>query len=277
MPDPSPLAGRVALVTGAARDIGRAIALALADAGADVAVADVHLEPFQGEQWYRLRKRVSGPEEDVATAAAVAALGRRSIAVGVDVSNVDAVEAAVAECTTELGPPDIVVNNAGIVNNIASIATMEPDAWAHEGAVNLNGMFHTVRATAPGMAERSWGRVINLASIAAIRPGLGQPAYAASKAGVIGFTKAVAQEFGPGGVTANAILPGLIATPLVRSMPEHLRQRLVARTPVGRLGEPDDIGALAAFLASPAAGFISAVAIPCDGGVTNAAREGLDR
>ena len=276
MPDPSPLAGRVALVTGAARGIGRAIALALADAGADVAVADVHLEPFQGEQWYRLRKRVSGPEEDVATAAAVAALGRRSIAVGVDVSDVDAVEAAVAECTAELGPPDIVVNNAGIVNNIASIATMEPDAWAHEVAVNLNGMFHTVRATAPGMAERGWGRVINLASIAAIRPGLGQPAYAASKAGVIGFTKAVAQEFGPGGVTANAILPGLIATPLVRSMPEHLRERLIARTPVGRLGEPDDIGALAAFLASPAAGFISAVAIPCDGGVTNAAREGLD-
>ena len=277
MPDPSPLAGRVALVTGAARGIGRAIALALADDGADVAIADVHLEPFHGEQWYRLRRRVSGPEEEVPTAAAVAALGRRSIAVGVDVADVDAVEAAVAECTAELGPPDIVVNNAGIVNNIASIATMEPDAWAHEVAVNLNGMFHTVRATAPGMAERGWGRVINLASIAAIRPGLGQPAYAASKAGVIGFTKAVAQEFGPGGVTANAILPGLIATPLVRSMPEHLRERLIARTPVGRLGEPEDIGALAAFLASPAAGFISGVAIPCDGGVTNAAREGLDR
>jgi len=277
VPDPSPLAGRVALVTGAARGIGRAIALALADAGADVAVADVHLEPFQGEQWYRLRRRISGPEEEVSTAAAVAALGRRSIAVGVDVSDVDAVEAAVAECTAALGPPDIVVNNAGIVNNIASIATMEPDAWAHEVAVNLNGMFHTVRATAPGMAERGWGRVINLASIAAIRPGLGQPAYAASKAGVIGFTKAVAQEFGPGGVTANAILPGLIATPLVRSMPEHLRERLIARTPVGRLGEPDDIGALAAFLASPGAGYISGAAIPCDGGVTNAAREGLDR
>jgi len=277
VPDPSPLAGRVALVTGAARGIGRAIALALADAGADVAIADVHLEPFQGEQWYRLRRRVSGPEEEVSTAAAVAALGRRSIAVGVDVSDVDAVEAAVAECSAALGPPDIVVNNAGIVNNIASIATMEPDAWAHEVAVNLNGMFHTVRATAPGMAERGWGRVINLASIAAIRPGLGQPAYAASKAGVIGFTKAVAQEFGPGGVTANAILPGLIATPLVRSMPEHLRERLIARTPVGRLGEPDDIGALAAFLASPGSGYISGAAIPCDGGVTNAAREGLDR
>ena len=243
VPVASPLAGRVAFVTGAARGIGRAIAVSLADAGADVAVADVHLEPFEGEQWYRLRKRVSGPEEAVPTTAAVAALGRRSIAVAVDVSDNDAVEEAVAVCTAQLGAPDIVVNNAGIVNNIVSIAAMEPSAWAHEVAVNLNGMFHTVRATAPGMAARGWGRVINLSSIAALRPGLGQPAYAASKAGVIAFTQAVAQEFGPGGVTANAILPGLIATPLVRSMPEHLRHALVARTPVGRLGEPEDIGA----------------------------------
>ena len=94
-----------------------------------------------------------------------------------------------------------------------------PSAWEHELQVNLSGMFHTVRAAVPAMAERGWGRVINLSSIAALNPGLGQPAYAASKAGVIGLTKAVAQEFGPRGVTANAILPGLIATPLVRSMP----------------------------------------------------------
>ena len=276
MPDPTPLTGRVAFVTGSSRGIGRAIALALADAGADVAVADVHPEPFRGERYYRLRERVSGPEEEVSTADAVVALGRRSAAIAVDVSDPSAVIDAVAACTDVLGPPDVLVNNAGIVNNIASISAMTPDAWAHEVGVNLTGMFHTVRAIAPGMAERGWGRVVNLASIAAIRPGLGQPAYAASKAGVIGFTQAVAQEFGPGGVTANAILPGLIATPLVRSMPGHLRERFAARTPVGRLGEPEDIGALAAFLASPAAGFISGVAIACDGGITFAAREGLD-
>jgi NAD(P)-dependent dehydrogenase (short-subunit alcohol dehydrogenase family) len=277
VPDPTPLAGRVAFVTGAARGIGRAIALALADAGADVAVADVHPAPFEGEQWYRLRQRVSGPEEEVSTAGAVATLGRRATSITVDVSDAADATDAIATCTAELGPPDVVVNNAGIVNNIAPIAGMSPDAWAHELQVNLSGMFHVVRAAAPGMAERGWGRVINIASIAAIRPGLGQPAYAASKAGVIGFTKAVAQEFGPGGVTANAILPGLIGTPLVRSMPARLRDQYVSRTPVGRLGEPEDIAALAAFLASPAAGFISGVAIPCDGGVTYAAREGLDR
>jgi NAD(P)-dependent dehydrogenase (short-subunit alcohol dehydrogenase family) len=274
--DPSPLTGRVALVTGAARGIGRAIALALADAGADIAVADAHPDPFAGERYYRLRQRVSGPEEEVPTAAAAAALGRRAMALTVDVSDAGAVADAVARCTAELGPPDILVNNAGIVNNIALIAQMTPEAWHHELQVNLSGMFHTVRVIAPGMAERGWGRVINISSVAALTPGLGQPAYAASKAGVVAFTKAVAQEFGPGGVTANAIMPGLIATPLVRSMPGHLRDHYVERTPVGRLGEPEDIAALATFLASPAAGFVSGVAIPCDGGASNAAREGLN-
>jgi NAD(P)-dependent dehydrogenase (short-subunit alcohol dehydrogenase family) len=191
------------------------------------------------------------------------------------VADPESVGAAAQRCHDELGPPDVLVNNAGIVNNIASISAMDPEAWDHELRVNLTGMFHTVRALVPSMAERGWGRVVNISSIAALAPGLGQPAYAASKAGVLGFTRAVAQEYGPGGVTANAILPGLIATPLVRSMPAHLRDHFVSRTPVGRLGEPDDIGRLAAFLASPAASFISGVAIPCDGGVTSAPLEGL--
>ncbi len=270
------LAGCVAFVTGAARGIGRGIALALAAAGADVAVADVHPDPFAGERYYRLRQRVSGPEEAVSTADAVLEAGRRAISIAVDVADPDVVIEAVARCTAELGPPDILVNNAGVVNNIAYIADMSPDSWRQELQVNLSGMFHTVRATVPRMAERGWGRVINVSSVSALTPGLGQPAYAASKAGVVGFTKAVAQEFGPGGVTANAILPGLIATPLVRSMPALLRDRTVSRTPVARLGEPEDIGALAAFLASPAAGFITATAIPCDGGLSGAPREGLD-
>jgi NAD(P)-dependent dehydrogenase (short-subunit alcohol dehydrogenase family) len=269
------LTGKVAFVTGAARGIGRAIALGLAHAGADVAVADAHPAPFDGERYYRLRRRVSGPDEDTSTAAAIVALGRRAIEVTVDVADAEAVADAVARCGSVLGEIDVLVNNAGIVNNIAMIADMTPEAWDHELRVNLSGMFHTVRVVAPRMAERGWGRVVNTASIAALNPGLGQPAYAASKAGVVAFTKAVAQEFGPGGVTANAILPGLIATPLVRSMPAELRDHYVTRTPVGRLGEPEDIATLAVFLASPAAGFITGVAIPCDGGVSNAAREGL--
>jgi 3-oxoacyl-[acyl-carrier protein] reductase len=275
MDDALPLTGKVAFVTGAARGIGRAIALGLAAAGADVAVADAHLARFEGERYYRLRQRVSGPDEDVPTADAIAAAGRRSIELEVDVADAEAVAAAIIRCADNLGEVDVLVNNAGIVNNIALIADMTPDAWDHEVRVNLSGMFHTVRIAAPRMAERGWGRVVNMASVAALSPGLGQPAYTASKAGVVAFTKAVAQEFGPGGVTANAILPGLIATPLVRSMPERHRDHYKSRTPVGRLGEPEDIAALAVFLASPAAGFISGTAIPCDGGASSAAREGL--
>lgn len=270
------LAGKTAIVTGSARGIGRAIALALANAGADVIVADLHPAPFTGERYYRLRSRVSDDSEAVPTAEAVAALGRRSLELKLDVSDAAAVMEAAARCTAELASPDILVNNAGIVNNIARIEQMAPEAWDHELRVNLSGMFHTVRAFVPAMAARGWGRVVNIASVAAEQPGLGQPAYTASKAGVVAFTRAVAQEFGPRGVTANAIEPGLIATPLVRSMPEHLQEGYRRVTPVGRLGQPADIGHLAAFLASPAAGFISAVAIPCDGGALHAPVAGLD-
>ena len=120
------------------------------------------------------------------------------------------------------------------------------------------------------MADRGWGRVVNISSVAARQPGRGQPAYTASKAGLAAFTQSIAQEFGPRGVTANAIMPGLMATPLVLSMPASMREGLVARTALQRLGQPDDIAELAAFLASDAAGFITATAIPCDGGLLGA-------
>ena len=269
------LDGRTALVTGGARGIGRAICLELAHAGSNVAVADLQLEPFKGERYYRLRQRVSGEDEAVRTADEVSALGRRSRELPVDVADPGAVSAAIERCEKELGPVDILVNNAGIVNNIASIATMEPEAWDHELRVNTSGAFHSVRVVAPGMAERGFGRVINIASVAALAPVLGQPAYSASKAAVIGFTRAVAQEFGRGGVTANAVLPGLIRTPLVRSMPQKIFEAAIAGAPAGRAGEPEEIGALVAFLASPAAAYISAAAIECDGGASHAALAGL--
>ena len=272
----APLAGKIALVTGGARGIGRGIALALAQAGADVAVADVHPAPFRGERYYRLRERASGADEETPTGEAVRALGRRAHTVQVDVADSAAVERAAGEVASALGPVDVLVNNAGIVNNIARIADMKPEQWEHELRVNLTGAFHTVRALVPAMAARGWGRVVNIASVAARVPILGQPAYAASKAGLVAFTQSVAQEFGPAGVTANAVMPGLIATPLVLSMPEHLRARSVAQTAVARIGTPADIGALVAFLASPAAGFITATAIPCDGGLLGAPAGGLD-
>jgi 3-oxoacyl-[acyl-carrier protein] reductase len=270
------LEGKIALVTGGARGIGRGIALALAESGADVAIADAHPAPFRGEAYYRLRKRVSGADEETPTEEAVREFGRRALTLTVDVADAAAVMRAADEIARALGDVDVLVNNAGVVNNIARIADMTPEAWERELRVNLTGAFHTVRAFAPAMAARGWGRVINIASVAARLPILGQPAYAASKAGLVAFTQSVAQEFGRGGVTANAVMPGLIATPLVLSMPEALRARSIAQTPIPRIGTPADIGALVAFLASPAAGFITATAIPCDGGLLGAPAGGLD-
>ena len=271
------LEGRIAFVTGAARGIGRGIALALARGGAAVAVADLHPQPFRGERYYRMRQRWSGDDEAVPTEEAARALGVGATTVQVDVADRASVEAAAQAAAAVLGSPDLLVNAAGIVNHIALIADMPLERWQHEIAVNLTGAFNCVQILAPAMVARGWGRIINIASIAADRPGMGQPGYSASKAGLMGLTRSIAQEFGARGITCNAILPGLIGTPLVRSMPAHLRDAIVSATPVGRLGEPEDIGHLAAFLASPQASFISAVGIPCDGGYSNAPVRGLDR
>jgi NAD(P)-dependent dehydrogenase (short-subunit alcohol dehydrogenase family) len=276
MSDQRSLAGKVSLVTGAARGIGRGIALRLAANGSAVAVADLHPRPFEGERYHRLRKRWSGPEEAVPTMEAVRALGADAVELEMDVSDEEPVRAAVATCEAELGPVDVLVNNAGIVNNIAPLEQMSGKAWEHELRVNLTGAFHCIQATVPGMAARGWGRVVNIASVAARVPASGQPAYAASKAGLVALTQSTAQEFGRRGVTANAVLPGLIATPLVLSMPEHLRSGMMSQVPVGRLGEPEEIGELVAFLASPAASFLTATAIPCDGGFLGAPIASLD-
>ena len=271
----SALSGKVTFVTGAGRGIGRAIAMKLASAGAAVAVTDLHPARFEGERYYRLRKRFSGDEEAVSTTEAIVAAGGRAREYQLDVADVDAVRQVVAAVVKELGPVDILINNAGIVNNISTIEEMDPEAWAHEIQVNLSGAFHCTQALAPGMAERGWGRIVNIASVAARQPALGQPSYTASKAGVAAFTQSVAQEFGPNGVTANAIMPGLIGTPLVLSMPEHIRTSAIKRVPVKRLGTPDDIAHLALFLTSEEASFITATAIPCDGGMLGAPLGGL--
>jgi NAD(P)-dependent dehydrogenase (short-subunit alcohol dehydrogenase family) len=193
--------------------------------------------------------------------------------VQLDVADAEAVVRGATEIAAALGPIDVLVNNAGIVNNIARIADMKPEAWEHELRVNLSGAFHTVRAIAPAMAARGWGRVINIASVAALKPSTGQPAYSASKAGVVAFTQSVAQEFGRGGVTANAVLPGLIGTPLVLSMPEAIRARSIAQ--IRSRGSARPPTSARSSRSSPAAGH-HRTAIPCDGGLLGAALGGLD-
>jgi NAD(P)-dependent dehydrogenase (short-subunit alcohol dehydrogenase family) len=241
------LEGRLALVTGAARGIGRATALVLAEEGAAVAVAD------------RL-------PEVAETAAEIEKLGRRATAAVFDVSDPTSVESGVAAIRGQLGDVDVLVNNAGIVNNIAPLQRMTEQAWQREIGVNLSGAFHLIQAVVGPMVAKKWGRIVNVSSIAATGGLHNQVAYAASKAGLLGLTQTVTLEFARHGITCNAILPGLIATENVQRMPGEIRDAAIAAIPARRLGEPREIGYLIAFLASDRAAFINGAAIPVSGG-----------
>ena len=242
------LQGKVALVTGAARGIGRATALVLAAEGADVGVAD--LSPAVDE-----------------TARAVQALGRRSAAVVCDVADVDQVREAVARTREALGAIDVLVNNAGIVNNVAALTKMSHAAWQREIDVNLTGAFNVIKEVIGPMIERKWGRIINISSSAATQGIHRQIAYAASKAGLLGLTKTVTLEHARDGITCNAILPGLIETENVRAMPEEIKQRAIALTPARRLGKVEEVGQIVAFLASDRAAFLNGLEVYVDGGM----------
>jgi len=240
------LAGKIAVVSGAARGIGRAIALALATDGADVGLIDLN----------------DGVAE---TAAAVRALGRRAAWATGDIADAGAVEVAIAAIAGELGPIDILVNNASI-QMIASLEKITPVAWEREISVNLSGAFHMVRAVIGGMAERRWGRIVNISSIAA-RGGLyNQGAYSASKSGLIGLTYNVTLEYARKGITCNAIIPGTIGSEAVINMPEKIRNHIAAMTPAKRIGKPEEVGRLVAFLCSDEAAFINGAEIDIDGG-----------
>jgi NAD(P)-dependent dehydrogenase (short-subunit alcohol dehydrogenase family) len=239
--------GRTALITGAASGIGRVTAFRLARDGARLALFD--REPTV-----------------VQVAEGIAATGARARAWVVDVADAAAVEAAVGEASAACGAIDILVNGAGIVDHVAPLARMDPDAWMREIAVNLGGPFNLIRVIAPGMAERGWGRIVNISSMAA-RGGLFlQTGYAASKSGLLGLTRNVTLEFARRGVTCNAVLPGLIATEKVLAMPESIRVAGIGAAPARRLGEPDEVAALISFLGSDDAGFINGAEIDISGG-----------
>lgn len=243
-----PLEGKIALVTGAARGIGRACALELARQGADVALLDLHAKVE-------------------AAAQAVASLGRKAAFAVADISDAGQVGRAVEQMSARLGPVDCLVNNAGIVNHIAPLVKMEQAGWERELAVNLTGPFNVIRAVIGPMAERGWGRIVNMSSGAA-RSGLfHQTGYAATKAGVLGLTRNVTLEFARKGITCNAVLPGLIGTEGVQAMPEEIRRHAIGLTPARRLGTPEEVAQLVAFLCSDAAGFINGAEIDIDGGL----------
>jgi NAD(P)-dependent dehydrogenase (short-subunit alcohol dehydrogenase family) len=181
-------------------------------------------------------------------------------------SSAEEIAAGVATIVAELGSVDLPVNNAGIVNNIAPFAKMKQAAWEREIGVNLTGAFNLARAVIGPMAERGFGRIVNISSVAA-RGGLfNQAGYSATKAGLLGLTHTIALEYARFGVTCNAVLPGLIGTENVLGMPAEIREQAVAQTPARRLGRPEEIARLVAFLCGEDAGFISGAEIDISGG-----------
>ena len=234
------LEGKVALVTGASRGIGRAIAVELAGAGAEVVVG------------YR-----SGRDEAEAVAAEIG--GR---ALEADVSDAGSA-AALVEAAGEL---DILVNNAGLTRD-GLLARMSDDDWRTVIDTNLSSVFYTCRAVARPMMRRRAGSIVNLSSIVGVHGNPGQTNYAASKAGIIGFTKSLARELGSRNVRANVVAPGYITTQLTDVLPDEAKQAMLTNTPLGRLGDPEDVAGVVRFLCSDEAAFVTGVVLLVDGGL----------
>ena len=266
------LSGRVALVTGGSRGLGRADALTLARAGADVAIADILVESEVSEEtdrWGSLATaaRTQGIVYTESTAEEIRAMGRRALALKCDVTERDQVAAAVARTVEELGSVDILVNNAGTLDHVGQFHDQDPGLWERDLRVNLTGSFNCAQAVWPHMKERGWGRVINMASVAGTLGGFGQASYSTTKAGLIGLTKTLALEGARHGITANAIVPGIIGTEALAFGNPTMHERMVKRTAMRRPGEPQDVANAIAFLCSDLAGYITGVGLYVSGGI----------
>ncbi|MDQ3138010.1 MAG: 3-oxoacyl-[acyl-carrier-protein] reductase [Gemmatimonadota bacterium] len=239
------LTGRVAFVTGSTRGIGLAIARMLHGAGASVAIV--------------------GRDESKARAVA-AELQERAVGVACDVAVAEQVERAIAATEQALGPIDVLVNNAGLTRDNILLRLTEAD-WDAVLDANLKGAFHTTRAILKGMMKRRFGRIVNITSIVGLTGNKGQANYAASKAGLIGFTKSVAKEYAGRGVLANCVAPGFIETDMTAALPVEARATLLQGIALGRLGRPEDVAGAVLFLASDLAGYVTGQVLVVDGGM----------
>lgn len=242
------LANQVAVVTGAGRGIGRAIALKFAAEGADIACVS---------------RSVENAEK---AAAEVRAAGRKAWAYGVDVADAAAVSAASEKILADTGKVDILVNNAGVTRD-GLVMRMSDEDWDTVLATNLRGAFAVTRAFSRSFLKQRSGRIINIASVIGLMGNAGQCNYAASKAGLIGFTKSIAREFASRGITVNAIAPGFIETDMTSGLSEDLRKDILKHIPLAFLGQPDDVAEAALYLASPAARFVTGQVLTIDGGM----------
>jgi 3-oxoacyl-[acyl-carrier protein] reductase len=266
------LSGRVALVTGGSRGLGRADALTLARAGADVVIADLLVESELSEETdaYGPLATVARQQGLVGTESAaeeIRSLGRRALAIRCDVTRRDEVEAAVTRTVDELGSVDILVNNAGTLDHVGQFHDQSPELWERDLRVNLTGAFNCSQAVWPHMKERKWGRIVNMASVAGTLGGFGQASYSTTKAGLLGLTKTLAMEGGRHGITANAIVPGIIGSEAFHMSNPAMNERIANRTVFKRPGEPQDIANAIAFLCSDLAAYITGIELNVSGGV----------
>jgi 3-oxoacyl-[acyl-carrier protein] reductase len=242
------LTGRVAIVTGAGRGIGAAIARLYSRAGAHLALLD------------KDAATVSRTAEEIAVA------GGEALSFTADVTDAFAIERVFDQVAEEWGRLDILVNNAGIVLD-ATLGDVTDEDWAQTLDVNLRGAMVCARAAVPHMLKNGYGRILSATSLVARNGNYGQTAYAASKAGLMGLTRTWARELGPKGITANCVAPGFIDTDMVRSVPEKVMRQMVARTPAGRMGKPEEVANVYLFLASDLASFVNGAVVGVDGGL----------
>ena len=242
------MANRTAFVTGASRGIGRAIALALSKEGARIVVAS------------------NEPENNEKVAGEIRGGGGEALVVYLDLSSADSIKEAFGTALKEAGRVDILINNAGITKDGLAMR-MKPEDWDLVLGINLRGAFLAAQQALPGMVRERWGRIINIASVVGQAGNAGQANYVSSKAGIIGLTKALAQEVASRNITVNAVAPGFIETDMTARLPQEVRDRMLATIALKRLGQPEDVAAAVKFLASDGAAYITGAVINVNGGM----------